>query len=177
MTERARSATNGLTPLFDAGFQLVKVRAMMLFALACALGAIWWGVDLAQAYGMNPGDGGVLRPLPERLAWARGVTSLGLVFAAGMWLYGRCYVARASVDEQSGVLHLETVDFFRSRTHRYDLTAIRGSHRHASRLDLGRLGPSVNAPWRSVQIAGRRLPLIVDEQGIVYDEQLMSKLF
>jgi hypothetical protein len=43
----------------------------MWFALA-TLGAVSWGVDLAQTYGLSPGDGGELRPLRQRLAVALG---------------------------------------------------------------------------------------------------------
>ena len=58
----------------------------MLLSLACAVATIWWGSDLSQSYWVRPADGGMLAPLPVRLAWGVGVGSLGVIFAAGMWV-------------------------------------------------------------------------------------------
>ncbi|MFQ5340281.1 MAG: hypothetical protein ACE5F6_01910 [Anaerolineae bacterium] len=163
-----------LIPLFDAGRQLIKVRGVMLFSLACAALSMWAGVHLAQTYGLNPADGGVLAPLTVRLAWGIGVALLGVGFAAGMWLYGRCYVARIELDEETHQLHVYTVGFFGTARHVYDGTDIVGGHHHRGKLVT--LWLSVNAPWRSIWIAGRRLPLIIDEQGEVLHKGWMSRL-
>ena len=152
--------------VFRAGGQLVKVRALMVLSLICAVACLWWGAHLAQTYGLSPADGGRLAPLATRLAVGVGVASLGIVFAAGMWLYGRCYVARMEVDGRSGGLHVHTVGFFGTREHVFDAAQVSVGERHEGTLDASLLGaPSVNAPWTSVRIRRRRLPLIVDEQG------------
>src|SRR3712207_1184162 len=97
--------------LFRAGSQLIKVRALMLLSLACAIATIWWGLDLSQTYGVRPADGGMLAPLAVRLTWGIGVGSLGIIFAAGMWVYGRCYVAKIELDQHTKELHIYTVRF------------------------------------------------------------------
>jgi hypothetical protein len=135
----------------------------MLLSLACFGGAVYWGIDLARTYGVNPGDGGELRPLWQRLAVALVVVFLGGLFAAGMWLYGRIYAARIDLDPEANKLHLYTVRFLGSRRHVIDLADVGGAKHHAGRLFTGR--QAVNAPWRSVRLAGWRLPLIIDAQG------------
>jgi hypothetical protein len=99
------------------------------------------------------------------------VVLLGVGFAAGMGLYGRCYAARVEFDPERKQFHLCTVGFLGSRKHVVDARAIRGSRHHVGRLQWD---IEVNAPWHSVQLAGWRLPLILDGQGVVLDEQLMK---
>jgi hypothetical protein len=147
----------------------------MWFALATLGGALYWGIDLAQTYGLSPGDGGELRPLWQRLAVALLVVGLGAVFPAGMWLYGRLYVARIDHDPEANKLHLYTVRFVGSRRHVVDLADVGATKHHAGRLDTGEHW--VSAPWRSVRLAGWRLPLILDAQGEVLDAKLMEALF
>ena len=163
-----------MTQLFHAGQQLTKVRGVMLFSLVCATASLWAGIHLAQTYGSNPADGGELAPVVIRLAWGIGVASLGFIFAAGMWLYGRCYVAKMELDEQRGELHIYTVAFFGSAKRVFPVSDIRGSRYHGGKLYLA---PLVNAPWRSVRLAGGRLPLVLDERGtFLKKEELIDKL-
>ncbi len=160
-----------MTTLFRAGWQLTKVRGLMYLSLACAAGCLWAGIILAQTYGLNPGDGGELAPLPERLAWGVGVSMLGIGFAAVMWLYGWCYVATINLDKQTQNLHIDTVRFFGSAKHVFNVLDMLGSRYHVGRFD------GVNAPWQSVKMAGRRLPFIIDKQGLFLEKGLMNKLF
>lgn len=164
-----------MTVIFRAGGQLLKVRGLMLLSLACAAGSLWWGWDLFQTYGSRPADGGVLAPLPVRLLWGVGVGSLGVLFAAGMWLYGRVYVARMELDQKAGKLHVRTLRFLGTRDRVFDVSDVVGSSQHKGKLDL--VGaPSVNAPWTGVRIAGMSLPLIVDGQGEFPEPELSDRL-
>jgi hypothetical protein len=173
--------------LFRAGWQLVKVRGMMWLALVCGAGSFWWGLDLAQHYGLNPGDGGVLAPLAARLAWAITVWLLGLAFLVGMWIYGRCYVAKIDYDEQKNQLHISTTGFLLHSRHIVDMENVRLGRYHDGRLDVMRIGVdgpiptwstmSVNAPWQSLRVAGFPLPLILDLQGETDHPELLEKLF
>jgi hypothetical protein len=163
-----------MAEVYRAGSQLLKVRAIMMASLACALGACWWGWDLFQTYGLRPADGGVLAPLPVRLALGLGLASLGIAFAAGMWAYGRNYVSALGYDEASGVLHVRTVGFAGSDETRYAASDVLGSDYHAGRSSYGRV--SVDAPWMKVRIKGRRWPLIVDARGEFPDRKLMAEL-
>ena len=143
--------------LYEAGWQATKVRGLVAFSAACALGACWAGVHVAATLGLSPADGGALRPWPERWAFGAGVSSLGVGFLAAMLVYARCYVVRVTADAAapaSVVLH-----------------PLWGAPVRVGRDDVqghawhdGRTG-RVNAPWTSVRLRGRRLPLIVDGQG------------
>jgi hypothetical protein len=160
--------------LFDARRQTRKVRGVMLFSLACAVLSVRAGLHLAQTYGLNAADGGVLAPLPVRLAWGVGVALLGVGFAASMGLYGRCYVARIELDEAAQQLHVYTLRFFGTARHVCDASEIVGGRRHRGKLTTPWL--SVDAPWRTIRLAGRRLPLILDLQGEVLHPEWMRRL-
>jgi hypothetical protein len=168
------------TAVFRAGPQLVKVRFMMLLSLAALVGTTCAGVNLAQHYGQAPGDGGVLKPLPERIAMGAFVFSLGAVFAGGMGLYGKFYVASIDVDQNNQKLYLNTVEFLGTKQHKIELSNILRRDEHAGQLDLSAFDPasiSVNAPWRSVRFGGWKLPVIVDAQGEILNLALFEQLF
>lgn len=160
--------------LFDARRQARKVRGVMLFSLASAVLSVRAGVHLAQTYGLNPADGGVLAPLPVRLAWGAGVALLGVGFAAGMWLYGRCYVARLELDEATQQLHVYTLRFFGTARQMCDVSDVMGGRRHRGKFTT--LWLRVDALWRTLRIAGRWLPLILDLQGEVLHPGWMRRL-
>ena len=172
-----------MIPVYRAGRQLIKVRFLMGLSLAVLAFCLWWGVDLAQTYGLNPGDGGVLAPLPQRLAWAGVVVLFGIACVAGMWVYGRVYAARIAFDPDLQQIHLDTAGFFWNNRHIINLAAVSGAraHRDISRGFAGELVahpiPAVDAPWMSVRIAGWPLPLIVDHQGELLNQKLMRALW
>ncbi len=161
-----------MIPLYRAGWQLTKVRGVMIFSLICAVISLRVGWHLAHTYGLNPADGGVLAPLGVRLAWGIGVALLGVGFAAGMWLYGKCYVAQVDLDEVDGRLHVYTVRFFGLQKHVLDPSDVRSRRDH-----LGYWLPrGIVTPWRSVWIRGRRLPLLIDGQGTFLNRDRMDRL-
>lgn len=154
--------------VFDAGRQLLKVRFIMILSLVAASGATYAGIQIARTYGLSPADGGVLKPLTLRLAFGTFVALLGIGFAVGMWVYGRCYVARLTLEPETRTLLIETVTFWGRSTSAVSLTEVQFGERHAGRFqaaEFGVVGASVNAPWRELHVRGRSLPLIVDEQG------------
>ncbi|MGZ8312706.1 MAG: hypothetical protein ACXWU1_05645 [Allosphingosinicella sp.] len=161
--------------IYRAGRQLWKVRAMMLLSLACAAGGAWWGWDLFSTYGLRPADGGELASLPERLAWGLVVSSLGFAFAAGMWAYGQLYVSAIRFDEEADRLLVRTVGFLAGRVRSYARSDVIESGYHAGRMDNPG-GVSVDAPWFSLRLRGRRWPLIVDAQGDFPDPELAARL-
>ncbi len=163
-----------MTTLFRAGWQLKKVRAIMWFSLLCAAGAVWGGYYLATTYGLNPADGGELAALPVRLAWGIGVALLGLAFAAGMYLYGCCYVAQIDFDEQAKLLRVRTVGFLGYAEQTINPADILRSRYHHGKFQTPEM--TVNAPWTSLKIRGRRWPLILDAQGEFCEPKLLRKL-
>ncbi|HEX2191464.1 MAG TPA: hypothetical protein VHG51_21310 [Longimicrobiaceae bacterium] len=158
-----------MIPIYDAGPQATRVRALLWFSLLCAAAALWAGADLAWTYGLSPGDGGVLAPLPVRLAWGVGIAAVGVGFAVGMWVYRACYVAGAAVDEAGGALHLRLVGYFGRPVRVLPVERVLGSRYHPGQASYG--GVAVNAPWDTVWVEGRRLPLIVDARGDVLDRE------
>ena len=162
--------------IYRAGWQLTKVRGVMIMALACAIGGCWWGWDLFQTYGLRPADGGTLAPLGTRLALGLFLALLGIAFAAGMWIYGKLYAGAIRFDEAADMLHVHTIEYiFGGRDIAFPPSAIDAADWHEGQSDFGR-GVSVDAPWFSLRIAGRRLPLILDAQGLFPDRVLAARL-
>lgn len=163
-----------MTAIYRAGRQLIKVRAIMLLSLVCAALSVWWGIELAQTYGLSPGDGGVLRSAGERAVVGGVIASLGVAFAFAMWIYGRCYAARIDLDPKTGRLHVHTAGLIGTTPHVIDPADIVSSRWHDGELQLR---SSVKAPWVSVRLRGARLPLIIDDQGLALDPRAMHKYF
>jgi hypothetical protein len=164
-----------MIPIYRAGWQRIKVRAVMAGSLVALAVSLYFGIDFAQTYGLSPNDGGELKPLPARLAMGGVVISLGVAFAAGMWLYGRQYAARIEFDPAKKQLHLYTVSCFWDDDHVIDLASV-GESRYYEEI-TGISSPNVYAPWTSVRIKGWRWPLIIDQQGKVLHPELMQSLF
>lgn len=167
-------------PLFRAGRQAWKVRSLMLLSLACAGASLYWGYDLLLTYGLLPGDGGVLRPLWQRAAWALTVAGLGVGFAAGMWIYARHYVSEVVMREDDRMLLVRTLGLFGSRVVEVPFADVRTGRRHDGEFnpqDFGlNSGLRVKAPWVAIYIKGRRRPLILDLQGEVADRDESRQL-
>lgn len=171
----ARAGSEGAIEIFRAGSQLIKVRAIMWLSVACALAACWFGWEMFRSYGLRPADGGVLAPLGVRLAWGLGLAGLGLAFVGGMWLYGRCYVARLTFDPRSGRAEARTVGFFAGRWVAFGEADVLGSSYYGGQA-MSSSGVSVKAPWYTVRLRGRRWPLVLDAQGQFSDERLATRL-
>jgi hypothetical protein len=147
--------------LYKAGPQLQKVHFINILSILCAGGSVWWGSDLAQTYGLNPGDGGVLAPTGVRMAWGAGVMLPGIVFVVGMWLYRRNYVALLEFDESTRVYTVRHVSSFGTRKTLFRHEDIVSSRFHDGRLPMHM---QFDAPWWTFQLAGHSKPLILDAQ-------------
>ena len=161
-----------MVDVYRAGFQLTKVKAFMIVALLCAAGALYWGWDLFNTYGTAPGDGGVLAPIGQRLAWGLGVAGLGVALLAGMWFYGCLYATRIRYDPAADALHIGTLQLLATRFKVHAASDVLGSSYHHGRME----GEGVEAPWFTVRLEGRRYPLIVDAQGVFPDRELARRL-
>lgn len=64
--------------------QAQKVRWIFWGSILFLAGFVYWAIDLAQSYGLSPGDGGVLRPLGQRLAVAAILVVIGILPVLGM---------------------------------------------------------------------------------------------
>jgi hypothetical protein len=161
--------------VFRAGRQLWKVRIWMWIALATFAFTLWYGWDLFNTYGTRPADGGVLAPVGVRLAWGGTVALLGLLFAAGMWLYGGLYVAAIVYDEPTDRLHLRTLSFFGNRDRTFAASDVESTNFHDGFFWAG--GVAVDAPWYTLRMRGAGWPLIVDAQGIFLAPEAGQRLF
>lgn len=158
--------------IFSAGWQGVKVRFVQVLVLLMSPVCLWAAWGTAFGYGLHPQEGGELAPLGLRVALCAFFLVLGVGFAVGMWVYGRCYVMRAEVDEERGVLRITRAGLLVPRRLEVPLEAVAGSRDHHGQFYAG--GVRVNAPWSSVRLRDRRLPLIVDAQGDVLDQALVN---
>ena len=167
--------------LYSAGRQSMKVRFLMWFALACAGAAVWEGYDLLLTYGTLPPDGGVLAPLPTRLAWAASVSLIGLSFAYGMWLYGRYAVREIRLVPGDQTFRIATYRFIGSRVETVAIGEVVVATKRHDRIKTGDFlalvsGLTVDAPWLSVRLRGRRWPLVLDLQGVVANNARLAAL-
>jgi hypothetical protein len=163
-----------MVPVYSAGRQNIKVRMVLWASVAVFAVCIWQGWSLFHTYGLRAADGGQLASLGVRLAWGLGLGLLGTLVLAGLATYGRCYVAAIRYDATRQVVELDTPRLTGTRTQVVRASDVTGGHYYAGRLQTA--GSSVNAPWTSLRIRGRRLPFILDEQGTVLDAALLTQL-
>ena len=159
--------------------QARKVRVLFwLFAVIGAL-ALWGGWWIFETYGLSEADGGVLRPLWERLALGGFVAGLGLAAALGMWVYISVYALEISrAGERIGIT---TMTPFGEREREFPMSEIgksayyHGRVRHT--LPSGGIGALwVDAPWITIRVRGHRLPFVADLQAEVIDIAAISIL-
>lgn len=93
---------------------------------------------------------------------------IGVVPAVAGVVYGRKYVSRIVFDDTTKRFQIHTLTLFGSRQHLYEASEIRGGRYHHGRMG-GRI--TVNAPWWTVRVGAERVPLIIDAQGHVLDDQ------
>lgn len=160
--------------LYHSGPQTTAVRFMMILSLATAIGACWGGYALFQSYGLSPADGGRLASFGVRATWGGVVAGLGLLFALGMWLYGKSYIRSIRYDPQAETLHLRTLGMFGDGRAVVPAGDVLGSTFSHGRLD-NPVGVSVSAPWYKVRIANRGT-YILDAQGAVLEPALLGRL-
>lgn len=153
--------------------QALKVRAFLWFSIAGCAGALYWAWLLFESYGLNPGDGGVLRPVGERLIAGGIVGALGLAFAGGMIWYASLYAVRISKEHDQ--IEMETMAIVGTTMRRFTVADFDGGSYHRGRMQSGR-GQSVNAPWITLRVKGRRIPFIADVQAEKIDRSALMKL-
>jgi hypothetical protein len=173
-----------MIPVYRAGRQLIKVRALMVLSLVLLPLSLWCGLDIARTHGLREADGGILAPLPERLAFGGLVAALGVGFVIGMGLYGRHYAARIELDPDNKQIQLDTIGFFgnvRRIINVADLGNVRAHHDDnwdfvIAAMAAGHPTVPVHVPWLSLRITEWRWPLILDQQGVVLHHKLMRIL-
>jgi hypothetical protein len=165
--------------LLDSRRQARKVRAVFWASLLAAAFALWGGWTIAESYGLAPGDGGVLRPLWQRLLFGGFVAALGVAAAGGMTLYISLYALRVEV--RGDTIGITTMTPFGRRLREFARSQIGRSAYYQGRMyhrqpSGGRDSLWVNAPWITLRVAGRRFPFIIDLQADQIDRRKLAAL-
>lgn len=160
----------GLTALVENRRKARKVRWLFWGSLFWAAGWLAWAGDSAQSFGLSPGDGGVLRPPGERWGVAAILATLGLLPGLGLAVYMRRYIVR--LVREGDTAHVTVLGVWKARERSRPLSAFEGGDAHAGRMSAG--GVSVNAPWITLRIDGRRY--VVDLQAERVDRKGLARL-
>ncbi|HEY0036497.1 MAG TPA: hypothetical protein VGB66_07395, partial [Longimicrobium sp.] len=107
-----------------------------------------------------------------RFALVAAILAMAAAASIGMWVYGRCYVIRATWDPLTGACQITLAGLF-IPTRLTVAAGTRGRY-HAGQSHAS--GLRVNAPWYSVRVAGRVLPLILDLQGEFLQPELIDRV-
>ena len=145
--------------IFEAGRQATKVRALWIAALFAAAVAISWTTALVVA-AAAPEASDVVRARPPIGLFLSAL--LGII-AVSLAVYARCYVTRLGLADDGATVLVRTLGLSRDRSESILLRHVRasdyssGDHRFAT------------APWWTIRVQDRMLPLFVDAQGHVHD--------
>jgi len=165
--------------LLDNRRQARKVRMLFWASLLAAALALWGGWAIAQSYGLSAGDGGVLKPLWQRLLFGGFVAALGLAAAGGMLLYISLYALRIEVG--GGTVAIATMTPFGRRRREFATSQVGASAYHHGRMHHaapagGQGSLWVNAPWITLRVAARRFPFVIDLQADAIDTDRLAVL-
>ena len=162
--------SRGSAVLVENTRQARKVRWLCWASAAWAAGWLWWAAEMAQSYGLSPGDGGALRSAVERWGVAVLLAAVGVLPLAGMALYARRYIVRLVRSGESA--EVTVAGFWRPYARSYPAAAFAPGRAHHGRLSTG--GVSVNAPWITLRVDGRRY--FVDLQAERVDRKALERL-
>jgi hypothetical protein len=158
--------------VFDSARQGLKVWLLTWLMAAGAAATLYWGWDLLRTYGLSPGDGGVLRPLGQRIAMGAFVGSLGPIFFGGMLVFNRHYVDRI-MRLGADRLRIRMMGLILRREYDVSISEaqigkVRGLYDPNDLLTLVNTmvsGFVINTPYRTIRVPFRRWPVILDLQG------------
>ncbi len=172
MSKRRTNATGNHTRLLENGSRVRRVRLVALFIALFAMAFCCWAVSLAHNYGLSPGDGGVLRPLGERLLVAGIVMLIAFVFLAGIVIYLRRYLIRIELrGDQVELTVIGVLSPFVITVDRDQIRSARYFHGNFSARGL-----VVRAPWITLKVAGFAIPFVVDMQALHVLKDDISRL-
>ena len=143
-----------------------RLRLLTLFLLAFGVGMLFWGVDLIQHYGLNPGDGGLLKPIETRLTAGLLLMAIGLLPLLGMHWYLKRYVCSLRVEGDT--LQVEVAGWLWTKRLDLPVTAVEGIEEHTDTVWRRR------APWESLRIAGTTF--ILDSGNGMLDHAALRRL-
>jgi hypothetical protein len=154
------------------GGKTIMWRLMAPFCVLCGMGLLW--VSWLFLAGPSYEDGGPGGPLAMRILFGLLFLAMGIGITIGSCIYGPCYVSRVQVDREEGLVRFSVAGFVRGWSLTVRPEDIVSARDHDGYYDSGR--SVVNAPWTTVRLRGRRLPLIVDQQVAFEDYAALHKL-
>lgn len=155
--------------LVDTHHQARKVRWAFWFGVLWVIGWFYWANDLAHSYGLSPGDGGVLRPVEQRLTAAGILVLIGILPFIGMVIYVRRYVVRLT---RLGDMVTLTGIGWPVPARSWPTAAFAQGREYDGRLNT--VIHNVDAPWLTLKIDGRSY--IVDLQAEHVDRPELARL-
>jgi hypothetical protein len=161
--------------IYRAGRQLTKLRIISPLCLLCGAGLLWVGWAALHTYGIHPSEGGVLAPFYLRLLLGGFLGALGAFILLGFVAYMQfCYVSRVEVLEGEDRVRIVVAGIVAPWAFEVSAQDLRPVSYHPG-IYTGRISGA--APYLTVHLQNRRLPLIVDLQGEVADGDRLGRLF
>lgn len=157
------------TRFFQAGSRTLRVHMVVWGGIVAGLILAAWGVHLGLTLGLAPQDGGVLRPMAERLLWGGSLVGLGLLTVVGLLLYAHLYVVRASLDARFGKLEVEILAPWAPPLE----VALRFVDRTQFRTGRSK---AADAPWIRLPVEGRLFPFVFDARGEFVDREAARRV-
>lgn len=173
---RVRSTPSDLVPAMEIYRNRAwRVRGLMWGMVVFAAFMLSFSEGFLRNYGLGYGEGGVLRPLGQRLLMAAWPAAIGLGALAGMWVYGRrCYVSALRWLPGRDAIEVETIGWFGYPRRTIPLSRLRGGEMVVENF-FGNAGRQT-VMWDALRLRGRRFPLILDFSGEVLDERAYNAL-
>ncbi|MBM4284746.1 MAG: hypothetical protein FJ128_05800 [Deltaproteobacteria bacterium] len=150
--------------IYSADKKIIRGRLAVWLLIFAGAGCVYFGFDFLQTYGARPADGDVLAPFAVRLGGAVAFWIAGVVCALGGIIYGRIFIAKMEIDEGRENLLIHTLNPVGWRSQTVALSDVSVGNFYEGKMVTG-IKPSVDAPWYTVRIKSRWLPLILDAQG------------
>lgn len=159
--------------LVECRAQALKVRIVLWASAIIAAITTVSGWMIFQSFGLSPADGGVLRPVGERMMFGGAVVLLGLVLFGGMLLYASLYLIELRRTDE--VLEVTTIGLISDRSRTLLVADVGELNYHAGRMFTPR-GHNVDAPWLTMPVRGRLLPYVIDVQAEHVDRPELQAL-
>lgn len=147
------------------GDKALLARLIAPLFVAMGIGCVW--VGWAALMGYDTADaGGVEMSLPMRILAGGLFLGMGLGTVALGCLYGLMYIARLEIDRARDVVRITLAGYVTGRS----FTVRPSDFASAKFHDSG------SAPWTTVRLHGRKLPLVLDEFGRFDDPHAVDQL-
>lgn len=164
------TATGRAGVVYENVRQTRLARFVLWLAVTLCLLMLDWAIDLYHGFGLSPGDGGVLRPYPARVAAAGAALAMAGLVLAGAVAYGRAYVVRMRLAGDHVQIHTLGLAGTHARWYRRrDLVGI-------SELSGGFTLGSYTPGFTLLRLADRRLPLLLDSRADLVDTTVIAGL-